>query len=549
MTVRIVVQARTSSSRLPAKVLLPLGGFPLAVLVAMRAGNTGIPVVIATSEETDDDLLADTIVRQGISLVRGSLEDPLSRFVHAVSDMQDSDIVVRLTADNPVPDGDLIQKLILRVGSESPYAQIGGGDQSLPYGLSAEAFLVGALRRADLEGTRSDHREHVTVWMREHLNTTSVSAAELDAKWNPRHSRCTVDTLHDYLRVARIFAKIQDPVHSSWGTVLDEIEQDSNHISLVPQGSVKSTGIQQSKLILGTAQLGSAYGATNGLGMLTDSQVSSVLRSASGHGFSHVDTARAYGTSERRIGNATKGGRFSPLGVVTKIMPLDSLNSDSSADLGTSIVRASALESLLELKTEQLSALLVHRAEDWFKPGVKRGLLDLRDSGLTNTIGASIAEPSSLKPLLEDPDLGYIQLPFNMIDRRWSAQDTASLFKSRPDVTFTVRSVFLQGLLTGSSVINWPKNFGVSVRHLHDVIEEAVQSVGKSSKVELALSYVLAHDWVDSVVVGAETMEQVAELATFSAAPPLTPAEVQTVAGILTKLQNIVVDPSKWEFA
>ncbi len=59
---RVVIQARTTSSRLPAKALLPLGGIPMAVLVAQRVARSGaFDVVVATSIEPEDDLLARII--------------------------------------------------------------------------------------------------------------------------------------------------------------------------------------------------------------------------------------------------------------------------------------------------------------------------------------------------------------------------------------------------------------------------------------------------------------------------------------------------------
>ena len=58
MTVRVVIQSRLSSSRLPGKAMLTLAGMPAVVLAARRAGNTGLDVVVATSDQGDDDVLA-----------------------------------------------------------------------------------------------------------------------------------------------------------------------------------------------------------------------------------------------------------------------------------------------------------------------------------------------------------------------------------------------------------------------------------------------------------------------------------------------------------
>ena len=100
----IVLQARTNSSRLPGKVMLPIKGFPLVVLAAKRAGNTGRSVIVATSRETSDDGLVALLQSYGLKYFRGSLENTLDRIVKALVAYDDQTVVFRLTADNVFPD-------------------------------------------------------------------------------------------------------------------------------------------------------------------------------------------------------------------------------------------------------------------------------------------------------------------------------------------------------------------------------------------------------------------------------------------------------------
>ena len=60
---------------------------------------------MATSDRPEDDVIAETVADAGIECVRGPLDDPLRRFAIAATDLDDEDVVVRLTADNVVPDG------------------------------------------------------------------------------------------------------------------------------------------------------------------------------------------------------------------------------------------------------------------------------------------------------------------------------------------------------------------------------------------------------------------------------------------------------------
>ena len=64
----IVIQARVSSKRLPAKVLLPINQIPLAILAIKRAANTGLPVRLATSLDRSDDLLVKYARLYGIEI-------------------------------------------------------------------------------------------------------------------------------------------------------------------------------------------------------------------------------------------------------------------------------------------------------------------------------------------------------------------------------------------------------------------------------------------------------------------------------------------------
>src|SRR5579859_147338 len=137
----IIIQARTNSSRLPGKALLPVGGYPSAVLAALRASNLGLETLVATSSEHSDDALADVLGQHGIRVVRGPLQDVLARFALAAAELPDECVVVRLTGDNVVPDGYLVQELVSAfVESGVDYLSQDSPQSRLPYGLGGEAF-------------------------------------------------------------------------------------------------------------------------------------------------------------------------------------------------------------------------------------------------------------------------------------------------------------------------------------------------------------------------------------------------------------------------
>ena len=79
----IFIQARMSSKRLPGKSIMSIGGYPLVVLAALRAGNTGQRVIVVTSEDKSDDELFEIVTSYGIECFRGNLSNVLLRFKEA----------------------------------------------------------------------------------------------------------------------------------------------------------------------------------------------------------------------------------------------------------------------------------------------------------------------------------------------------------------------------------------------------------------------------------------------------------------------------------
>src|ERR1700736_6416496 len=94
----VILQARTTSSRLLGKALLPVAGYPSAILAALRAANRQHPTIFATSDDPSDDVLAAEARKHRIQVFRGPLNDVLARYFLAAANLPDDSTVVRLTA-------------------------------------------------------------------------------------------------------------------------------------------------------------------------------------------------------------------------------------------------------------------------------------------------------------------------------------------------------------------------------------------------------------------------------------------------------------------
>jgi spore coat polysaccharide biosynthesis protein SpsF (cytidylyltransferase family) len=217
-SIRVVIQSRLSSARLPAKALLPIQGIPSIVLCAKRAGNTGLDVCVATSKENYDDLIEEVLHRHQISVYRGPLDDVLGRYHLATTDLKPEDIVVRLTGDNLLPDGQFIQGLVDQlVMNKLSYLGTSSPEDGLPYGMSAEVFLVKALRKAQQTTLSVFDKEHVTPAIKQLYSDGSmyrVGSEHLPE--NANQFRCTMDDLNDYILVERAFAQSKNPKSEPW---------------------------------------------------------------------------------------------------------------------------------------------------------------------------------------------------------------------------------------------------------------------------------------------------------------------------------------------
>lgn len=189
------------STRLPGKVLEDLGGMPVLewVLRGCRAARTVDEVVVATSTAPGDDAVEEAARRLGVPVVRGSEEDVLSRFLLAL-DEHPADAVVRVTADCPFVDPDLVDALV------GVWRGVEGLDyvstvlvRTLPHGLDVELVTAEALRRVGAVAT-GHHRVHVTSG----VYTAPEDFSVMGVCFTPDASdiRVTLDTPED-LRMLR----------------------------------------------------------------------------------------------------------------------------------------------------------------------------------------------------------------------------------------------------------------------------------------------------------------------------------------------------------
>lgn len=204
MSAVAIIQARMTSTRLPGKVLEPLGRSTVLGWVADRArmASTLDDVVIATSTDGTDDAVADEARRLEVRCTRGHLQDVLDRYRQSAEETGATE-VIRLTADCPFVHPGTID-LALRTLREHEADYVSTNlDGAYPHGLDVEGLRAPVLHEAAAEATATEEREHVTLFVYRRPERYRCVAVPAPSWAAHPELRLTVDEPDD-LRLARL---------------------------------------------------------------------------------------------------------------------------------------------------------------------------------------------------------------------------------------------------------------------------------------------------------------------------------------------------------
>ncbi len=256
------------------------------------------------------------------------------------------------------------------------------------------------------------------------------------------------------------------------------------------------------KLALGTVQFGLPYGIANQQGQVAESEARAILDLARSNGIRTLDTAVAYGESERVLG----GMSLDSFEIVTKLPAVP----DGCKDIA-GWVNSELEGSLSRLHVAKINALLLHRPDQLFSPigpALYQALAEKKTQGTVQRIGVSIYSPDELTALTENYQFDLIQAPFNIIDGR--LQESGWFEKLALSGTQVhVRSVFMQGLLLMSTASR-PEKFNrwSAVWSLWDqwLAESGI------TPLQACLRYALSIPQIEKVVVGVDSSTQLNEI-------------------------------------
>ncbi len=196
--VGIITQARMTSTRLLGKILKTVNNKTLLQYHIERLQHTGASIVIATTINATDDCVCQYALDNNINYYRGSEHNVLSRFYETALKFN-YDIIVRVTSDCPLIDGNLIQQSIAHyLQLNNPNLYMGNGvERTYARGFDFELFSFQLLKEAYNNATEMADLEHVTpyIWQNK---SGQVQLHHITQATNNSHLRITVDTAEDF---------------------------------------------------------------------------------------------------------------------------------------------------------------------------------------------------------------------------------------------------------------------------------------------------------------------------------------------------------------
>ena len=217
MKIVATIEARMTSTRLPGKVLLEAAGKPMLehLVNRLRAVPSINEIVLATTTNPDDDVLAAFANRVGIDCFRGSEDDVMGRVIGAAQSVG-ADVVVEITGDCPIIDPQIIEQTIRIYRSNSADYVSNAHIRSYPDGMDTQVFRLETLRQsASLTDEPLDH-EHVTLHIRNHPELFSALHLVSPPETHWPELGLTLDTPEDYELLKRIIEHFEptDPLFS-----------------------------------------------------------------------------------------------------------------------------------------------------------------------------------------------------------------------------------------------------------------------------------------------------------------------------------------------
>ncbi len=238
-----IIQARMGSTRLKGKILKPLAGKPVLWHIINRLNYSKYlsNIIIATTENSEDDVVVDFCKENNIQWFRGSECDVLDRYYQA-SKAFGSDSIVRITADCPVIDPTIVDEVIERFfeGDYDFYA-LGG---EYPDGLDCSIFKYNVLKDAWMNAELPSEREHVGPYMENHPEKNKIGRYDKFSQLS--HYRWTLDEESDLRFLQAVFDRLYKPGRIFLTREIIDLLKSETQLLEINSGIVRNEGYLKS---------------------------------------------------------------------------------------------------------------------------------------------------------------------------------------------------------------------------------------------------------------------------------------------------------------
>jgi spore coat polysaccharide biosynthesis protein SpsF (cytidylyltransferase family)/aryl-alcohol dehydrogenase-like predicted oxidoreductase len=501
-----VIQARMGSSRLPGKVLMPVAGKPVLWHILHRLGQcrTVDAAAIATSADPRDDAIESFCAEEGVTCVRGSLQNVLERY-RLAADRTGAKTLLRVTGDSPLIDPGLIDYLVAGLGT-ADFVQFQEGALCAHEGV--DVFSRAALDWLTAHAAEDEiAREHVTSYFKRHPGKVRTAILPAYAPLAFESVRISVDTPDDLAFLRAVYARLEAPPGElPLAAVLKLLRDEPQyrainaHIRQKPVTEVERPDAAR-RLGIGTVQFGQAYGISNRRGQVPEVETRAILERGMRAGVGLLDTAANYGEAEEVLSRLD----ISAFRIVSKTV---------SVTWGVDAVIARARQSVRKLGRVDL--LLVHAARDLLGPdggALWRALRNLKDEGAVGGIGISAYVADDPAGLAERFRPDAMQVPFSLLDQQLLQDGSLARLKAL-GVEVHARSLFLQGLL----FLETPPDRLTAAAPLLNAVRARIAAAG-ATPLAAALGFVLSRQEVDVAVIGVTALKQLEEVLATLAVP------------------------------
>jgi spore coat polysaccharide biosynthesis protein SpsF len=207
-----IVQARMGSTRLPGKVLMQICGKLMLehIIERLKFSNLINQIILAIPDTEENDILEEFALGNSIKFYRGSENEVLTRFYLAAKE-NNCDIIVRITADNPLIDPEIIDIVIKEhLDKKADYSCTHYPFKFLPLGLDVEVFNSRSLEAAYKNAKGDRQRKHVTPHFYENPDVFKINGVKLPAYLKNPNLRLTVDTKEDLELMTKIYENLYE---------------------------------------------------------------------------------------------------------------------------------------------------------------------------------------------------------------------------------------------------------------------------------------------------------------------------------------------------